>query len=253
MNHSDYIISRGIAKNYKIENYDKIYYQTNEDLVHMYKKVDFNDKKVLTILGSSDQLFTARFLGAKDVESFDKNILTKYYYYLKMWSIKYRKCLYPNIFDKRWMYDLLKKVKPLNEEEKIAKIFFVRHLTDNTRLSSLFYNIDMQPEGSTIYKNGSELLEYTNDKLIFYNYDLFKDNNFQKKYDILIISNILDWARNDIQKLKKAKENIDKLLNDNAIVLCSTFYPFEKNIEKDLFSSYQYKSYHNNLNYSYRK
>ena len=71
----DYSASRKIVQNEKLNSneYDKVYYMTNEDLVDVYSDMDFRGKDVLSVLASSDQVLTARFLDAKTVDAFDKN------------------------------------------------------------------------------------------------------------------------------------------------------------------------------------
>ena len=52
----DYLASRGVIDGMDLSKhgYDKIYFETNENLSDMYKKVDFLDKDVLIVLASSD-------------------------------------------------------------------------------------------------------------------------------------------------------------------------------------------------------
>ena len=59
----------------------KIYDFTNEN-VSAYKDLfDFSNARVLTVLGSGDQYFTSLLNGAKNIEVFDYNIVTWYYFY----------------------------------------------------------------------------------------------------------------------------------------------------------------------------
>ena len=76
--------------------------------------LDIRDKNVMTVLASSDQLFTFNSLGAKEVDAFDHNILTIYYYYLRKWSIKYNDQLYPE-FVMENDYERLKKLLSLKK------------------------------------------------------------------------------------------------------------------------------------------
>ena len=56
----DYLASRVISFNKTLESpeYGKIFYECNEDLVDTLKGIDFNKKDVLSVLASSDQVFT---------------------------------------------------------------------------------------------------------------------------------------------------------------------------------------------------
>ena len=108
----DYLVSRIISFGKEIPGYGKVYYRTNEDLETIYKDLDLHKKKVLSVLASSDQVFTANYLGAEQVDSFDKNRLTLYYYYLRKWSIKYRRELHPKVLKgNKWLKNLLELVK----------------------------------------------------------------------------------------------------------------------------------------------
>jgi len=76
-----------------------------------------------------NEFTTARLLDAREVDSFDYNRLTLYYYYLRVWTIKYTNLLYPDILkNNRWLYKLLKMVKPTSEEELRALQFFKKHV-----------------------------------------------------------------------------------------------------------------------------
>ena len=231
----DYLVSRLITMNKEVNGYGKIYYQANENLVD-YLDVDFADKKVLSVLASSDQVLTARFLDASKVDSFDFNRLTFYYYYLRIWSIKYGNSLYPNIYNNRKLLELLKQVKPSSEEELRALQFFKKHVYDNSYLPNLFYDIDKQPEGKTLYTKPEELLDYIDEPLTFYHLDLFKPFELQDTYDILLISNILEWARGDKTRLQIAKDNISRLLPKNGTVICSNLINRSLTEEEHIFS-----------------
>ena len=116
----DYLVSRMITFGKKVDGYGQIFYQTNEDLIDPYLDVDFKDKKVLSVLGSGDQIFTSRYLEAETTDAFDFNRLSIYYFYLRLWSLQYRNQLYPKILDgdNTWLLSLLQMVKPRNNHEK---------------------------------------------------------------------------------------------------------------------------------------
>ena len=72
-----------LIKDYKkaLPQYDYIYTRTNENLNLLLKDIEVKNKKVLTVLASSDQLFYFLLKNAKEVETFDINVLTKYFFY----------------------------------------------------------------------------------------------------------------------------------------------------------------------------
>lgn len=185
----DYLVSRLISFGKEVDGYSRIYYQTNEDLFDTYLDTEFEGKEVLSVLASSDQVLTARYLGASKVDAFDRNRLALYYFYLRIWSIEYKDELYPLILNgnRTWLKELLKLVKPRNEKEQKALEFFKRHINEHTRLENLFYDIDAQPKGDTIFRKPRELEDCTSPDLDFFDIDLFRDFYTETSYDILLI------------------------------------------------------------------
>ena len=220
----DYLASRVIMDGKIIAGYDKVYYQINEDINDVLLGEDFTDKDVLSVLASADQYFMFKALDAKKVDSFDFNRLTMYYYFLRKWSIKYNNDVYPDIFyDDFYVENLLEKVEVSSDLEKKALDFFKRHVSNRSDFSKLFYDVDAQPYGNTLFQNVRQLKKIVDSDFTFYNMDLFRNNRdlITKKYDYLYISNILDWAREDSSKITIAKDNLLSLLKDNGKVICS--------------------------------
>ena len=237
----DYLVSRLISMDKQVDGYTKIYYQANENLID-YLDVDFSDKRVFSVLASSDQVLTARYLDAKNVDSFDFNRLTLYYYYLRIWSIKYANSLYPQVLNNnQWLINLLKLVKPNSKEEKEALFFFIKHIKYHTDISRLFFDIDAQPIGKTIYTKPEELIDYIDQPLNFHHIDLFKPFELPSTYDILLISNILEWARGDKTKLQIAHDNISRLLSTDGTIICSNLINRSLAQEQQIFSDYEYE------------
>ena len=85
----DYLVSRLISMGKTVDGYCKLYYQANENLVD-FLDVDFASKDVFSVLASSDQVLTARYLDAHKVDAFDFNRLTLNYFYLRIWSLQYK-------------------------------------------------------------------------------------------------------------------------------------------------------------------
>ena len=236
----DYLASRIICTDKMVPGYSRIYYKTTDDLLDMYLDIDFYNKKVLSVLGSGDQVLTARYLDAKSVDAFDSNRLPLYYFYLRIWSIKYMNTLYPPILeDNTFLIELLKKVQPTTYIEKRVLLFFLDHIKNETEFYDLFYKPDKQPEGKTIFTKAEELKDCTSPVLNFYNMNLFTKMSLEKTYDIAIISNILEWARSDSDRLAIAHANLSKLVRKDGIVICSSLIDrSEKSIalERDIFT-----------------
>ena len=186
----DYLASRVIMDGKIIAGYDKVYYQINEDINDVLLGEDFTDKDVLSVLASADQYFMFKALDAKKVDSFDFNRLTMYYYFLRKWSIKYNNDVYPDIFyDDSYVENLLEKVEVSSDLEKKALDFFKRHVSNRSDFSKLFYDVDAQPYGNTLFQNVRQLKKIVDSDFTFYNMDLFRNNRdlITKKYDYLYI------------------------------------------------------------------
>lgn len=256
----DYLASRVIMDDKIIAGYDKVYYQINEDINDVLLGEDFTDKDVLSVLASADQYFMFKALDAKNVDSFDFNRLTMYYYFLRKWSIKYNNDVYPDIiYDDSYVENLLKKVEVSSDLEKKALDFFKRHVSNGSDFSKLFYDVDAQPYGNTLFQNVRQLKKIVDSDFTFYNMDLFRNNRdlITKKYDYLYISNILDWAREDSSKITIAKDNLLSLLKDNGKVICSRLVNRSKSgvlSEKEIFDeNFQLREFADGKNYMYIK
>lgn len=236
----DYLVSRLMSMGKTVDGYNHIFYKTNEDLVDSCLEVDFEGKDVFAVLASGDHVLTSRFLDAKHTDAFDMNPLSIYYFYLRLWSLKYRHEIYPDVWDdkNRWLKALLKEVIPRNEQEKDAYIFFRNHIKDETRIENLFYDEELQPKGRTLYTKPEELSDCLSPALDFHVLNLFEPFDLKKTYDILLISNIPEWARKDEAKLKIAKENLERLVNRGGSVVCSRLLyhtPAELEMERRIF------------------
>ena len=105
--------------------YDRVYSETNEACDKIISKFDVKDKSVLTVLGSGDQAFQFYINGAKNVDLFDINKLTIYYYYLRIWHMKKYGSMYPeDIINTNYLKKLLCSVTPSSNDEKKAYLYW---------------------------------------------------------------------------------------------------------------------------------
>ena len=252
---NDYLASRGVIDGMDLAKfgYDKIYFETNENLSDMYKKVDFLDKDVLTVLASSDHFFLANYLGARKVKSFDKNKLALYYYYLRKWTLSINRETYPfEILDNNYLRRLWGSM-PHYEDEETALKLWKRHLRDETRLNLLFHEDEV--EGNTLLKTINSLGSVADRENTFINIDLFGDIDLNEEFDIVMISNIPEWANGDIQ-LTSLSNNLSRLVKKGGIVLCSRFSRFTEDLDKEkrIFeTNFEFHDYGRTIGYSYTK
>ena len=67
--------------------FSRIYSFTTENIAGYIDYFDLNNKKLLTIGSSGDQILNAFYNGARDITLFDINEYAKYYVYLKISAI----------------------------------------------------------------------------------------------------------------------------------------------------------------------
>ena len=203
-------------------NWNWVFYSTNEDIKNIVKYFDFNDKSVLSVLASGDQAFYLLNNGAREVDLFDNNSLTIYYFYLRIWTIRYLNRFYPDLhLDYKFVKKLLDKVIPKNSEEENAYNYWETILKSKYRknLSKLVYKsaeLDNQIYDLDYLKDRLENLDF-NFKCI----DISEECDFDRRYDIIYTSNIVDWIKYNPNFVKIYRDNLYNGLTDNGTVISS--------------------------------
>ena len=201
--------------------YDRLYFSSNEPLDILFQNISVKDKDVLSVLASSDHYFYSLYYGNRDVDVYDVNKLTKYYYYLRRWSILYNKNFYlpDNIFKShKPIYDLLKKVSCQDENEEEAYIFW----------NSYIKNV-LSFDNAELFYVGSRRGELPDMNLLrekvycshptFYHIDLFQEVTLPKKYDLVITSNIFEYGRSHSKKMITCRDNMNRILKDKGEIV----------------------------------
>lgn len=222
----DVLNTKQILNGKIIENYSKIYYRSNEDLEKLFQNFSVKDKDVYTVLASSDQYLYAKYLGAKSVDSFDKNKLSLHYFYLRKWIIEYLgefSIGFNKIFNlNNFINELLKSVKcsKLLEEKSFKYWRGVIAILSNNSLKKLFYFNQVFDD---FFIKDIELLKgkLKNIDLDFTLENIFEESKKEKKYDVVILSNILEYPCCDENHLTKCRNNLDSILRDDGIIVCS--------------------------------
>ena len=128
-----------------------------------------------------------------------------------------------------------------SEEEEKALIFFKKHISENTRFYNLFYEDHLDEEkGATFYSKASHIKDTIDMDMKFVDFDMFGESKVKGKYDIVLVSNILEWARGDKSKFMIAKENLSSILNKDGLVVCSNLVDRSKSTilsEREIFDS----------------
>ena len=242
----------------------RMYKTTNENLTTIFGQFDFTDKDVLSVLSSSDQLLSSYFLGAKSVDTFDNNLTPYLFYYLKKWCMEYTgKSVLSS--SNRELIECLDLHNNTLIEKNVA--YFWRRILINIReplaRSALFFN--QFHEYSVPYtRDLDKMVGLINDREPNYSkMDMFQEQDIKKKYDVIVLSNILEYAYKEDIDYQVVIDNLLNSLNDDGIVICSNLI-FEKALEAGEFDeyfdihpgAYEYEPYRERykpISYSYTK
>lgn len=196
-----------------------VYQFTNENLSSYQKIYNFDNAKVLSVLGSGDQYFSSLLYGAKEIELYDCNFLAWDFFLLKYYSI-----LTLNYED---FYDFFVR-KRLDDLKQLHKL--LRYLPSNTarridelqkkyRVLSCCLYLDLIEDK---YHNG-RAIPYFNQREYYRLQAILRTKGLptfhlchlqhlpyileNKSYDIILTSNIFDWIYKDLERecVKKYK------------------------------------------------
>lgn len=213
---------------------DKVYPFTNENVSSYKKLFDFEDKDVLSVIGSGDQYFASLLYGAKSVDLFDINLMAAYYFALKFAGIKtlsYEEFIEffvkENYIVNRQTYNRLRSSLPTDVRKYFDKFFQenkdLKDFTFRTSINSKkinYYTGRVVPyfEKNEYYRLKHILKDQSLPKIYIMNLlDLYK--YLDKKYDIMLFSNILLYLKmNDTEYTEFLKENYYPHLNENGVI-----------------------------------
>lgn len=219
-----------------------LYSRTNEDLKKLFELIDVRDKNILSVLSSSDYLFSALFKEAGNVETFDINRITYRYYYLRKWLIQ-NGILDAGKVCTQDVFKIISSIKTSNSSEMESALFW-KYFFNLSRCKknylyyydNLFIDIDAK---KMIYEDNlrdvANILDGYN--LHFKHMNICNGFNSDNKYDVIFLSNIMDYNRNSKSKINDIRDNLDDLLTDDGIIVMSHFKFFSGfNIEHEVFS-----------------
>lgn len=234
----------------KFNDCSKIYFSSNECLENLFHNFSVEGKDVLCVAGSGDQAFQCLSRGASSVDLFDLNKLSKYYFYLRLWGIKYFDSCYPNLNDLFESHNWIKKMvsnidcsELSNEEEREAFYFWAFYVTkqDLPLFNRYLFNLSSNPYVNDISDLSGLKKTFDGKNISFIHEDICGDKvDLSKKYDLVIMSNILEYCNGDKLVLKRTRDNLNSILNDNGTVICSRIIHNDQDIssivESDVFS-----------------
>lgn len=226
-----------------------VYAFTNEALNQYMKNYDFEGKSVLASLGSGDFALNAYLLGATEVETFDINQYTYYFYQLKKALImKYNYEDFCNLI--RNPQDIFKEFSEFKQFLDSESIAFFEHLlevykgdvvallnkvyidkigeakhqwnksntfdtTEEFFLIAQYKNYYLQ-SGENYNRLKEQLSKHLNDEFYFANLYEFIP---QKRYDIVYLSNIGDYSKSEEEFKEFVIQLKERILNENGIII----------------------------------
>lgn len=219
----------------------KMYKGTNENLSKILRMYDFKNKDVLSVLSSSDQMMSSYYLGASNVDTFDRNFTPYLFFYLKKWCMEYTGKSYLSASNRELMECL--DLHRDNEFETNVAAFWRRVIVrTNGPLaeSELFFKNFADFCGVPYESDVETMSDIIRDKEPSFQFtDISSETDFPKQYDIVVLSNILEYphAYEEDEKpiYERTMDNLVRALKDDGIVICSSLI-FERAIEKEIFS-----------------
>lgn len=239
------------------------------------KPFDLEDKKCVTIQGSSDHIFELFLKGPKKIIGIDTNPLTEHYYYLKLAA--FAVLINPKEFLKFFRWHDYPKLCRNNYQAFDKDIFqeISKYLIGDSKLfwEDLFRNY----EPSTIRKNlfndkdenNNQALYQALDYLSIENYEYIRNNrdkiNFSFKntdiraladelpeeQDFITLSNLIIYAHcmypnNTLLEFEQLIDNLSQRLNQNGQIMVGYLYDIEnendfRNIYKKSLRDYVFK------------
>lgn len=222
----------GYGEDYANDKRNVIYNIATEEIDHFMPKLDVEDKKVLTVAGSGDQLLTCALNGAKSVDAFDINPLQIYFTKLKVSALKalsvgefndyfYKKLMFSrSLYNKvrdyldnstRTFFDSLYK----NDlESKFYRLMANENMDDSFSIIPSY----TKEENYYITRNNLEKMD-----IKYITSDLLKIHKKTKKeYDVIMLSNIYKWLySNKYLTAEEKKDMFMKFVNTRLINLLS--------------------------------
>lgn len=221
---------------------DRLYLRSNEPLEFIFSQFDFSSKDILSVLASSDQVFSFYQNGARSVDTFDIHRLTEYYYYLRLWCLQQYQNSFPYEFSNNSLKQVLSFTFPDFPEGVQAKKFWSTLLTEYPGLmrSSMFFSPMSASTAPFEGKEESLLVDVPDYPLSFREQDFFSSFDSNRQYDVCFMSNVLEYARGNEHKLMIARDNLDRVLKSGGIVIVTRFMDLSsqtKEKERRIFSS----------------
>ena len=266
MDNFDSVLNKAISLCNRELTYDdtfsKVYSFTTENISGYINYFDLENKKLLTVGSSGDQILNAYMRGARDITLLDINEFSKYYIYLKISAIltldylEFQKFFFvhgydidenyynKNRFNKDIFNNRIKSMLRLFDYESYLFFDELFNRFSYRRISDYLFDDDEDRNnvlrGFNLYLKDDKSYNKLKSKLKsinfnFINTDIFK-NDIEGKYDNIFLSNLCTWYK--ISEMKKLIERLDNNnLNINGSMLICYLY-YTKFYSKEYNSNY---------------
>ncbi len=222
----------GYGEDYSNDKRNVIYNISTEEIDHFMPVLNVENKKVLAVAGSGDQLLTCALNGAKSVDAFDINPFQIYFTKLKVSALKalsvgeFNDFFYKNLMFSRSLY-----YKVRDYLDNSTTLFFDSLYKNGfeSKFYRLMVNVNMDDSFSIIPSYTKEENYYlTRDNLEkmdirYITSDLLKIyKKTKKEYDVIMLSNIYKWLySNKYLTEEEKKDMFMKFVNNRLMNLLS--------------------------------
>ncbi len=225
-------ILEGYGEDYSNDKRNVIYNISTEEIDHFMPVLNVENKKVLAVAGSGDQLLTCALNGAKSVDAFDINPFQIYFTKLKVSALKALSVgEFNDYFYKKLIFSRSLYIKVRDYLDNSTRKFFDSLYKND--LESKFYRLMANENMDDSF---SIIPSYTKEE----NYYITRNNlekmdiryitsdllNIHKKtkreYDVIMLSNIYKWLySNKYLTAEEKKDMFMKFVNTRLINLLS--------------------------------
>ena len=241
----DSILKKDKSLSNEFGEFSKVYLMTTENIKGYLEKWFLEDKDVLTVAGSGDQMLNAYLLGAKNVTCFDINPLAFCQVKLKKAAVctlnyeEYLEFFLSNPAD-IFRRDYFDKIASELDKETLELFNYLYSNYSNKEIFKKIYyrfppNIDnMKRLNSYLEReNYEKLASILRDKEItFIHSDVTSlRDNLHDKYDFILLSNINDsigniWENEPLKNYKRLIHSLSKKLNNYGIIQVGYIYDY---------------------------
>lgn len=230
-----------------------VIYKKSNERIECYREYLNNRKNILSVIASGDQIINCILGGAKEIDAFDISVFPKYFLFLKLAAIinltkeQYCDFFYNKLTTSEKYDDYYEKIRnSLNKNNQEFWDSLFDYFPWFDIYNSMLFSTEVMIKDDVIRQNlylqdryYEKLKSMINDvKINTYDGNIFTlIDIFNKKYDLVYLSNIINY--NDIFEYKNLLKKIN--LEDNGIVL--TYLFSINNKLKDYFSDCYFEEF----------